>query len=339
MTAGRRRLLTAASTVAGVALFVFVVRRAGAADILNGIQRVGWGLIVVLLIAGVRFVLRSQSWRLCMPDGARLPLGRAFRAFLAGDSVGNVTPLGLVASEPTKVFLSRHHLATRDAVASLAAENVVYASSVATMVSVGLLVVLLTVPLPSTWQWALGAALAAIAAAVIGGRRLLRGTWDERRGLRPRWREEIAAVRQAVAAFSVGQSGRFQRAYALDLVYHATAVLEVYLTLRWVLGDPASSVSGAGHITLTQAIAFEALNRVVTVAFKFVPFRVGIDEALTGAVAPMLALDPAAGITLAVVRKVRNLFWTGAGLAIIAAHPAQSASPAEPSGSVPGRQT
>ena len=265
-----------------------------------------------------------------MPDGSRLPLGRAFKAFLAGDSVGNVTPLGLVASEPTKVFLSRHHLVTRDAVASLAAENVIYAASVATMVSVGLLVVLLTVPLPSTWQWSLGAALAGIAAAVIAGRRLLRGTWDESRGSRPRWREQIAAVRQAVAAFSEGQTGRFQRAYALDLLYHATAVLEVFLTLRWVLGDRSPS--------LTQAIAFEALNRAVIVAFKFVPFRVGIDEALTGAAAPMLALDPAAGITLAVVRKVRNLFWTGVGLAIIAAHPAQSAPPAEPSGSGPARQ-
>jgi hypothetical protein len=28
---------------------------------------------------------------------------------------------------------------------------------------------------------------------------------------------------------------------------------------------------------------FEALNRVVTVAFKFVRSRVGVDEALTGA--------------------------------------------------------
>jgi len=339
VTAGRRHLLTAACTLAGAALFVYVVRRAGAAEIIDGIQRVGAGLVVLLLLAGFRFILRSQSWRLCMPDASRLPLGRAFQAFLAGDSVGNVTPLGLVASEPTKVFLSRHHLATRDAVASLAAENVIYAVSVATMVSVGLLVVLLTVPLPSTWQWSLAAALAAIAAAVVAGRRLLRGTWDESRGSRPRWREQIAAVRQAVAAFSQGQSGRFQRAYALDLVYHATAVLEVFLTLRWVLGDPASPLSGAGRITLTQAIAFEALNRVVIVAFKFVPFRVGIDEALTGAAAPLLALDPAAGITLAVVRKVRNLFWTGVGLAIIAAHPAQSASPAKPpSGSGPARQ-
>jgi hypothetical protein len=37
----------------------------------------------------------------------------------------------------------------------------------------------------------------------------------------------------------------------------------------------------------------------------------------------VLALNPAAGVALAVVRKVRNLFWTGIGLAVIAAHPSQ----------------
>ena len=39
--------------------------------------------------------------------------------------------------------------------------------------------------------------------------------------------------------------------------------------------------------------------------------------------APVLAVDPAAGVTLAVVRKIRNLFWSGVGLTIIVAHPAR----------------
>ena len=95
--------------------------------------------------------------------------------------------------------------------------------------------------------------------------------------------------------------------------FHALAVLEVFLTLRWLLGDSSP--------TLAQAIVFEALNRVMTVAFKFVPFRIGVDEALSGALAPMLALNPTAGVSLAVVRKVRSLFWSAIGLGIVAAHP------------------
>jgi hypothetical protein len=151
--------------------------------------------------------------------------------------------------------------------------------------------------------------------------RAMRGKWDPRRGTRPRWRERLAAVREEVLRFSGGYPRRLWRVFALDLTFHALAVLEVFLTLRWVLGDRSP--------TLPQAIVFEALNRVITVAFKFVPFRVGVDEVSAGALAPLLAVNPAAGVALAVVRKVRNLFWAAIGLILVAAHPAGDAAPAK----------
>ena len=311
----RRHLLTAAATLGGVALFAFAVRSAGVSEILQGIQRVGWGLAVILALAGLRFFLRAECWRLCLPPRAPFTIGQAFRAFLAGDAVGNVTPLGLLASEPAKVFLTRHHLATRESVASLAAENLIYAASVVTMVGIGLAVLLTTVPLAGAWRWTLVAALVAAGGGAIVVWRLLRGTWDDDRGARPWWRERLAAVRIAVLGFWAGHPSRLWRVFALDLAFHAIAVFEVFLTLRWLLGDRSP--------TLAQAIVFEALNRAVTVAFKFVPFRIGIDEALSGALAPVLAVNPAAGVALAVVRKVRNLFWSAVGLAVIAAHPAR----------------
>lgn len=315
MALARRHLLTVAATLGGAALFAYAVRSADVGEILQGIQRVGWGLAAILALAGLRFLIRAESWRLCTPPGTRLTFSRAFGAFLAGDAVGNVTPLGLLASEPTKVFLSRHHLATREAVASLAAENLVYGASVVTMVGVGLVVLLAAVPLPGAWRWGVAAVLAAAVAGVVVTVRLLRGTWDEGRGPRPWWRERLAGVRVAVLGFWAVHPSRLWRVFALDLVFHALAVFEIFLTLQWLLGDRSH--------TLAQAIVFEALNRVVTVAFKFVPFRIGVDEALSGAMAPVLAVNPAAGVALAIVRKVRNLAWSAVGLAIIAAHPQQ----------------
>jgi hypothetical protein len=69
---------------------------------------------------------------------------------------------------------------------------------------------------------------------------------------------------------------------------------------------------------LREALLFEVLNRVLTVVFKFVPFRVGVDEALSGALAPALSVAAAVGVSLAIVRKVRNLFWAAIGLALMA---------------------
>jgi len=311
----RRHVLTAAYALGGCLLFAYVVRRTGVSEIFEGIQRVGWGLLIVLALAGMRFAIRAACWRLCMPVSTPLTFGHALSAFLAGDAVGSVTPLGLLASEPTKVLLTRHHLATGESVASLAIENLIYTASVVAMVAIGLAVVLATVPLTAPWRLEIGAALAGLVAAGGVALWLLRGTWDDSRGARPRWRERLAAVRLAVVGFSALHPTRLWRAFALDLLFHALAVLEIYLTLQWLLGELSP--------TLAQAVVFEALNRVITVAFKFVPFRIGVDEALSGALAPMLALNPAAGVSLAVVRKVRSLFWAGIGLGIVAAHPSK----------------
>ena len=311
-----RFILAAAYTAGGTALFIYVVRRAGVAEIVDGIQRVGWGLAAILAVAGLRFVLRAQCWRLCMPAGSQVTFLRAWTTFLAGDAIGSVTPLGLLASEPTKVFLTRHHLATRDSVASLAVENLIYGASVVAMIAVGIIVALATAAMSPIWWWGIAAALAAACVATAVVIRLLQGTWDDARGARPRWRATLADLRQTVIGFSAQHPERLWQAFGLDAGFHLLGVVEVYLTLLWLLGNRAP--------TLAQAVAFEALNRAVTIAFKFVPFRIGVDEALTGVVAPALALNPAAGVSLAVVRKVRNLFWTGVGLAIIGAHPART---------------
>jgi len=310
MTNASRRVLAVAAALGGAALFYYALSRAGVDEIAAGVRRVGWGLLPILALAGARFMLRTQCWRLCMPPASRLRVPQAFAAFLAGDAVGNVTPLGMAASEPVKVFLTRHRLATRESVASLAVDNLVYAASVATVVALGVLVVLITVPLPFEWREAAIVALVGMMAGALIALRLLRGTWSEASGQRPPWRERLASLRQSVLQFSAGHPERLWGVFALHLTFHALAVFEVFLTLRWLLGD--------GSVTLGQAVVFEALNRVVTVLFKFVPFRVGVDEALSGALAPLLSVQPVAGVTLAVVRKARNLFWTGVGLLFIA---------------------
>jgi hypothetical protein len=331
MSARRGHALTVLAALCGLALFGYAVRRAGVAEILDGIRQVGWGLLPILGLAGARFFIRACAWRLCMPRRGRLPLGQAFSAFVAGDAIGNLTPLGMVASEPTKVFLTRHRLATRESVASLATDNLIYAGSMAAMVALGVVVVLATVPVSLAWR---EGAVAVLVAGVIGAAitlRLLRGTWREESGARPPWRETLAGLRRSVLAFSIDRPGRLVQVFLLDLSFHTLAVLEIFLTLRWLLGDRSP--------TIAQAIMFEALNRVVTVAFKFVPFRVGIDEALSGGLAPVMAVQPVAGVTLAVVRKVRNLIWTGIGLALIAAHPAHAEPGTDRRENAPARPT
>jgi hypothetical protein len=313
----RQHVFTITAALGGVLLLAWAARRAGVSEIVDGIQRVGWGLVPILGLGGLRFVVRAEAWRLCAPADRRLPWRRAFTAFLAGDALGNVTPLGLLASEPTKVFLTRHHLATRESISSLAIDNLLYSASIATIVGGSGVVLLLTVPLPYAWREWGTVALAILFIGVIAFAHLLRGSSGAGALVPIRWRERAAALRGSVLEFSSGHPLRLWRVYALDLAFHALAVLEAFLALRWLLGAASPS--------FLQALLFEALNRVITVLFKFVPFRAGVDEVSSGGLARLLGMDPVTGVALAIVRKVRNLFWAGIGMTIIAVRPGQAA--------------
>lgn len=288
---------------AGSALFLYAVRRVGMDALADGVRRVGWGLVAILGLGGARFVLRAQCWRWCLPPGVALDFPHAFSAFVAGDSVGNVTPLGLLASEPTKVLLVRHHLATFDSVASLTIENVLYGISVGAMLAFGLALFLAGATVPDLTWWVAALALAAVVALVASAVALSRV---------PR----LVRIPREVWSFAAGHPGRLARVFVLHLLFHVLAVVETFLTLGWLFGSESP--------TFVQAVVFETVNRFTAVAFKFVPFRIGVDEAASAAIAPLVAATAGAGVTLAVVRKVRVLFWSGVGLLLIATHPARS---------------
>lgn len=314
MTPRRRLCLSIAAALVGALLFIYTVNNVGWSNVVDGINRVGWGFIPILAVSGLRFVLRAAAWRLCMPPHARLSPGQAFAAFLSGDAVGNVTPLGLLASEPTKLFLIRHRLATREAAASLALDFVVYTTSAVTLIAVGLMALLASVPLSLGWREVVVAALAAIGAGAVVGLRVIRGTWKPEQGERPPWRARLAALRQSLFRFSEGHPARLWQVFGIDLLFQAAAVMEVYLILRWLLPAPP---------TIVQAIVFGALDRAVIIAFKFVPFRLGIDETASGVMAALLGWPAATGVALALIKKVRSVFWVGVGLTLIAAHPSR----------------
>jgi hypothetical protein len=69
--------------------------------------------------------------------------------------------------------------------------------------------------------------------------------------------------------------------------------------------------------TVLTAFILESVNRVITMAFKFIPLRMGVDEAGTGKVSKVLLFTEATGVTLAIVRKARDVFWAAVGMALL----------------------
>jgi hypothetical protein len=315
------RVISVLTTLLGIVLLVVLVRRVGVDAILAGARQVGWGFLLIVAIAGARLLVRAAAWRLCLDpsDAARVPLRHAFAAGLAAEAIGSLTPLGLIASEPTKAAWVRDAIPFGRAMAAVAIENVLYSISVAIVIAAGTVALLLAFNLPEGVRAAselslaliVGVLIALVTALWIAARRLsffgglverLPGARGAAAGVRVRDLERRAhdAVRLT--------RGRLLPIATLESLFHVGGVAEAYITVWMLMGSPP---------TLLAAFILETANRIVNVIFRFVPLRVGVDEAGTALVAQVLALGTTAGVTLAVVRKARVLCWSLAGVALM----------------------
>src|SRR5690606_24852263 len=119
----RRALLTAVLLTAGLAVLAWTVVRLEltAEYVQTGFSRVGVWFAAILLLAFLRCARRAQAWRVL--TGRHIPLRSAVAATISGDALGNVTPLGLAASEPAKALYLRRHADPASTLAALIAEN------------------------------------------------------------------------------------------------------------------------------------------------------------------------------------------------------------------------
>ena len=63
---------------------------------------------------------------MCLDDPRRLPLTAAFGAAVMGDALGNVTPFGVLISEPSKVAFVQRRTGAASAISAVTIENLFY---------------------------------------------------------------------------------------------------------------------------------------------------------------------------------------------------------------------
>ena len=306
----------------GLALFAYFVSHAGVGEIISRIQRLGAGFLLILAISSFRYIVRAVAWTRCIEAPYRLPFRSALAARLMGDALGNIIPFVSVAvSEPSKAVFVKDRVPLMVGLSGLAIENIFYAMSVSLFIFTGTATLLLTFSLPKALRYASIAALVVtlliLPLAYLIIRRQTRflsgalGYLGDRgvarkfvRKLKPR----AQSLEERVYGFYATSQRSFVSIFALDLCFHLAGVLEVFVTLSFI--SPIAP-------TLTQAFILESVNRIINVTFKFIPLRAGVDEGGTGSVSKVLGFAKDIGVTLAIVRKGRDIFWAAIGLLLI----------------------
>src|ERR1043166_5504080 len=306
----------------GLLLFAYFVRQAGVGQIVAGIQRLGAGFLLILAVSSIRYIVRSLAWILCIEPPHKLRFRDAFAARLMGDSLGNIVPfLSVAVAEPSKAVFVKDRVPLIVGLSGLAIENIFYSLSVALFIFTGTATLLLTFSLPKGLRYASIATLIVTLLIIpivylivhwqmrflsgfvgyLGDRGVARNFMSK---LKPR----AQALEERVYGFYERSQQSFITIFALDTCFHLAGVLEVFVTL-WLISPVAP--------TLTQAFILESVNRIINVTFKFIPLRAGVDEGGTGQVSKVLGFARDIGVTLAIVRKGRDIFWSAIGVLLI----------------------
>lgn len=308
--------------LAGLLLFAYFVSRAGVWEILSNIQRLGAGFVLILAVSGSRYILRAVAWTRCVEGPHQLRFRDAFAARLMGDALGNITPfVSAAVSEPSKAVFVKHRVPLMVGLSALAIENIFYSLSVSLFIFAGTATLLLTFHLPKTLRYASIAALVTtlviiplVYLIIRRQARFLTGVLEflERRGLTPKLigklKPRTQSLEDRIYEFYATSQRSFLSIFLLEMCFHVAGVVEVFITLSFI--SPVAP-------TLVQAFILESVNRIINVAFKFIPLRAGVDEGGTGQVAKVLGFASGIGETLAIVRKGRDIFWSAIGLLLI----------------------
>ncbi|HYG81897.1 MAG TPA: lysylphosphatidylglycerol synthase transmembrane domain-containing protein [Pyrinomonadaceae bacterium] len=306
----------------GLLLFVYFLWKAGPGEVAAGIGKLGAGFLLVLAISSLRYVARTMGWVLCFTGKDRLRFRDAFRAYVVGDAMGNLTPLGLVASEPTKAALVRDKVPLVTAISALAVQNLFYSLSVALFILSGIVTLLLAFPLTPGLRLMSLISLGVVCAIIVTGLVIYRMRWKfltaaferlrrtrfGKRFLKEKQKASTSAVEDTIYSFYARNKARCALIMVLEICFHLAGVMEVYVTLSFISDVPP---------TFLAAFVLESVNRIINVVFKFVPLRAGVDEAGSSWVTKVLQFGVTAGTTLAIVRKARVICWTALGVAFL----------------------
>jgi hypothetical protein len=288
-----KRALVAGTAIIGTALFAYSINALGFARIHEAFVRMGWwGFGAILLLSGAREGVRTLAWTRTIEGPVRLSFRDAFRARLAGEALNTLLPMGMLVGEPMKAEHVGHRLPFATAFTALVVEFAFYGFSLVLLFSAGVITLV-----PSSAVLFV-VAMALMAVPFFRSRNRGPGIVIEK----------LRRIGDPVLRFAVLNPGRAWRLVILEAAFQLFAVAEVYLTLALITPQ---------HVAWSSALVLETVSRAVTILFKMLPMRLGVDEAGAAVFADRLGLGSAAGITLALVRRMRSLCWSAVGIAFV----------------------
>jgi len=301
----------------GLGLLGYLVFRAGPGVVWKELQAVGWGLALIIMLGGFSQFIKTCAWRQAFTcDISQLSWSRSFVAQLVSDGIGQFGVAGKVLGEGMRISLLGSTVPVSSGLSSGAIDGGLHTFSAVLVTVFGISAILMIGPVSVMWRVYAVLLIAALASVVIlaavgiASRWPLMGNAIRAIGRLPRLQNWVSGKQPIIDSaehnllyFRREAPAAFWATLILNVMWHMLAVLEVYVILRFM---------GAGF-TVGGAFIVEGLTKVINLVGALNPGNFGTYEGGNMLIAKMFGVTSTAGLTLALCRRARTVFWAGVG--------------------------
>jgi len=316
------KILGVILTLGGVTLFSYFVYSVGPNEILSNVQRFGFvGFAIILAIYFARICMRAGAWKLSVYEPYSLRMSDTVPAVIIGEAMSSLIPLGILVSGTSKAVAVRKRVPLVVGLSSIATENLFYSFTTSIFLMLGAFTFVRTFKLEQGWIITINILIAVLIALLILGVLMIVRQWHFAsescewfyqkgfaRGILENGRLDVRLFENFIYGFYRRCPKRFLPICLIEVTFHLLGILEVWFILSRI---------GETVPQLLTAFLLESVSRLITIIFKLIPFLIGVDEAGAQFVAETMAIGAGIGVTLAIIRKGRILFWTAVGLVLI----------------------
>jgi hypothetical protein len=339
-----QRSLRFFAALLGLGLLSYLVFRTGPGVVWKQLQTVGWGLALIIILGGFSQFIKTCAWRQAFTcDISRLSWSRSFVAQLISDAIGQFGVAGKVVGEGTRISLLGRAVPLTNALSAGAIDGGLHTFSALVVTVLGISAILMIGPVSVRWRVYAALLITVLVSVVILAAVALRNRWQlvgnatRAIGRLPRlhtWVSDkqpiVDSAEGNLLSFRDKAPAAFWATLIFNLLWHMLAVLEVYIILRFM---------GAGF-SVGGAFIVESLTKVINLVGALNPGNFGTYEGGSMLIAKMFGVTSTTGLTLALCRRARTVFWAGVGAMCMvvmsrAAPGIRPVNPASEGGAVP----
>lgn len=298
----------------GLSIAGYLLHEVGWSSIKHSLGMLRWGYVPVLIYPASWILLNTQGWRWAMHERfSKTPLFRLAGIRVAGETFNSLLPSGYVGGEPLKAKLLAREMPFAEATSSVLIAKAAQSIGLVLFVGIGLTLgtrqghagATQRSTLISLFILSLGIGLFTLLLTRRSFSRL--GRWLHRvtkNAWLQRQEDRLVALDDSIGTFYREGKQRFLVSVAWHLAGWLSGAMEVAI-IFFLLGHP---------IPWQSAWFIGAMAQLAAIIGLLVPAGVGLYEGGHYMAASMLGLPPALGLSVSLIRRVREVFWDALGL-------------------------